>query len=81
MISASILLSEPAAVDGGNFTTFLNTFEEGRAPVAHLLSNRGDAVVFRSEKIHNVSPITRGLRQSLVVELWAGEPCVETRFG
>lgn len=30
----------------------------------------GDAVVFMSEKRHNVTPITCGTRQSMVMELW-----------
>ena len=76
VISASILLSEPDDVSGGHFTTY----GEHGAPVPHLLSGRGDAVVFRSEKVHGVSTITRGLRQSLVIELWTGQPCNETRF-
>ena len=29
-------------------------------------------VLFRSEDYHNVSPVTRGVRNVLVIELWAG---------
>jgi len=35
---------------------------------------RGDALLFHSEKVHNVAAVTRGLRNSLVIELWQG-PC------
>lgn len=33
---------------------------------------RGDALLFDSEKSHNVSTLTRGVRHSLVLELWSG---------
>ena len=33
---------------------------------------RGDALLFDSEKAHNVSTLTRGVRHSLVLELWSG---------
>jgi hypothetical protein len=33
---------------------------------------QGDALLFDSEKAHNVSTLTRGVRHSLVLELWSG---------
>jgi predicted 2-oxoglutarate/Fe(II)-dependent dioxygenase YbiX len=32
----------------------------------------GDAVCFVSHKFHNVLPVTRGTRRSMVIELWQG---------
>jgi hypothetical protein len=37
--------------------------------VVHEL-DPGDAILFHSEALHNVLTVTRGLRQSLVIELW-----------
>ena len=34
---------------------------------------KGDALVFLSHKAHCVRPVTSGLRQTLVMELWEGE--------
>eukprot|EP00435_Cladocopium_sp_Y103_P034878 s2186_g9.t1 len=34
---------------------------------------KGDALVFLSHKAHCVQPVTHGLRQTLVMELWEGE--------
>ena len=47
---------------------------------AHELG-RGDAIVFNSEKVHNVSPITRGVRVALVLELWLAGPNMHDRNG
>ena len=41
---------------------------------------RGDALLFCSEKVHNVALITRGQRNSLVVELWQGETNTKDRY-
>mmetsp|Transcript_9733 Transcript_9733/g.20658 ORF Transcript_9733/g.20658 Transcript_9733/m.20658 type:complete len:303 (-) Transcript_9733:79-987(-) len=63
-LTISVLLSDPSDVTGGDFVTY----DEG-TPVAHKMG-RGDAILFSSEKLHNISTVTSGLRQSLVVELW-----------
>lgn len=39
--------------------------------VPHALK-QGDAILFRSEKHHNVTTVREGKRQSLVIELWLG---------
>ena len=62
--------------DGGTFLTW----DEAGRPVPHELG-RGDAIVFNSEKVHNVSPITRGVRVALVLELWLAGPNVHDRNG
>jgi hypothetical protein len=63
-LTMSVLLSDPDDVTGGDFVTY----HDG-VPVAHKMG-RGDAILFHSEKLHNISTVTSGLRQSLVVELW-----------
>jgi predicted 2-oxoglutarate/Fe(II)-dependent dioxygenase YbiX len=45
----SILLSHPDAFEGGEFMTW-----DGAAPVIHQAA-RGDATLFHSEKVHNVT--------------------------
>ena len=67
-ISMSVLLSDAATCDGGKFVTW-----SANQPILHELQ-RGDAILFPSERIHNVSPVLAGQRQSLVLELWAGPP-------
>ena len=64
-LTISILLSDPAEMQGGEFCTF----SEERDVVAHALG-RGDAVMLHSCRAHNVAQVTRGVRQSLVIELW-----------
>jgi hypothetical protein len=54
---------------GGKFLTWDG--DDKDTPVVHECA-RGDAVLFRSEDYHNVSPVAEGIRQTLVIELWAG---------
>lgn len=63
-LTISILLSCPESTSGGDFVTYTDG-----VPKAHKMG-RGDAILFKSEKLHNVSTVTKGIRQSLVVELW-----------
>lgn len=65
-LTISVLLSDPDDVSGGDFVTFCG---EDSEPVAHKM-RKGDAILFESEKLHNISTVTAGVRQSLVVELW-----------
>lgn len=65
LLTISVLLSRRRSFEGGIFNTFL---EDSR--VEHCL-DIGDAVLFVSEKRHNVSPV-KGQRQALVLELWDG---------
>lgn len=59
-----VQLSAADAFDGGRFVTW----NEG-APVVHEMA-AGDGLLIDSERLHNVQPVTRGLRHSLVIELW-----------
>ena len=56
-ISMSILLSEPAHCAGGVFVTW----DAARQPIEHHL-RRGDAVLFHSDRVHNVSPVSLSIR-------------------
>lgn len=74
VLTMSVLLSDPRDFDGGQFVTYMDGF-----PVYHEMA-KGDALLFRSEKLHNVSTVTRGMRQSLVVELWRQPANTQNRF-
>ena len=73
-LTMSVLLSSRDSFEGGEFITY----EEG-FPVAHD-TRRGDAILFHSEKLHNVATVHRGTRQSLVVELWERKENRTNRF-
>ena len=54
-LTISILLSEPSDFEGGEFVTWRGG---GRFPVVHDTLCRGDAVLFHSEKLHNVNIVS-----------------------
>eukprot|EP00435_Cladocopium_sp_Y103_P009231 s1476_g2.t1 len=65
LITVDVMLEEAEA--GGRFQTL--------EPSGRLLSHRfkaGDALVFQGHKYHCVSPVKKGRRRVLVVELWRG---------
>lgn len=53
--------------EGGVF----RTNEVGDQQLEHVM-RRGDALCFVSHKYHNITPVTKGVRRSLVIELWEG---------
>ena len=67
-LTMSVALTDPATLSGGEFITW-----EGEKALLHKL-NMGDAILFRSESIHNVAPVKAGVRMTLVLELWVGGP-------
>jgi len=74
VLTISVLLSDPHSVEGGTFMTCdrASSSHEGLSDgvnVPHAVS-RGGAVLFHSEKMHNVAPVSKGVRHSLVIELW-----------
>ena len=74
-LTLSVLLTDPADLDGGCFTT---TDHRGRV-TKHDLA-RGDAVLLDSEMVHNVTRVESGERRSLVLELWTGRENRKDRF-
>lgn len=74
-LTMSVQLSRNDEFDGGKFVTW----REGEC-VEHVLQ-RGDGLLFQSEKCHNVSTVERGIRQSLVIELWVAPANTVNRFG
>ena len=73
-LTMSVMLSRPHELDGGEFVTYAKGL-----PIQHQLA-RGDALLFESERLHNVCPVTRGMRRSLVIELWARPENSSGRF-
>ena len=75
VLTMSVLLADPKDFDGGVFVTF----EDGQAAHHDSLA-RGDALVIPSEMLHNVTTVTRGVRNSLVIELWEGKENRNDRY-
>ena len=73
VVSLSALLTAPGG--GGAFTTW----DADGGAVEHAL-RPGDAVVFASERTHNVSLVTSGTRQTVVIELWDGDVNFRDRY-
>jgi hypothetical protein len=67
VITIVALLSEADDFDGGIF----RTNEPNDVMLEHNM-NKGDVICFISHKFHNIVPLTRGKRRSLVLELWQG---------
>ena len=61
------LLSSASEFDGGVF----RTHEPDGIQLEHPM-DQGDVICFISHKFHNVTPVTRGQRRSLVIEMWEG---------
>lgn len=61
------LLSPPSAFEGGAF----QTNESNGEMLVHSLQ-QGDVICFVSHKYHSITPITKGTRKTLVMELWQG---------
>ena len=53
--------------EGGIF----RTYEADDTHLEHHMKT-GDAICFVSHKYHNITPLTKGIRKSLVIELWQG---------
>ena len=66
IVTLDVMLDEADA--GGRFATL----EASGEHLEHLFE-RGDAVVFPSYKYHSVTPVERGERRALVLELWDGD--------
>ena len=67
VLTIVVLLSDASDFEGGTF----RTFECDGTHMEHTM-DQGDAICFISHKYHNIVPLTRGKRRSLVMELWQG---------
>jgi hypothetical protein len=59
-LSFSVLLSDPSEYDGGDLIIY-----EGKAPIV-VPKRRGMITFFPSNVLHEVTPVTRGVRRSIV---------------
>lgn len=66
-LTMSVLLSDEQAQEGGDFVTWDKENQRVAWPM-----QRGDAILFHSEKRHGVNTVTKGMRHALVMELWEG---------
>lgn len=69
ILTLSVQLSSPEPAAGGRFLT---TDADGATTEFELA--RGDAILFSSLMVHNVTPLTSGHRHSMVVEWWGNAP-------
>lgn len=60
-LSVTVQLSDPSEYEGGEFS-----FSETETPDADSLKVKGTVLVFPSYLVHAVSPVTSGVRRSLV---------------
>jgi len=60
-LSFSLILNDPTEYDGGQFEFMI----ESNKPWA-IQQNKGDLIIFPSWLLHEVTPVTRGIRKSLV---------------
>lgn len=60
-LSLTVQLSDPADYDGGDFE-----FAEVEQLPKDMVKKKGSVVVFPSYLVHRVTPVTRGVRRSLV---------------
>jgi len=72
-------LNDPGHFDSGSVVTvdvlLSGKFEGGMMTMSgeEIVFDVGDALIFPSYKYHTVEPITKGIRECLVVEFWNGE--------
>jgi len=77
LITVDIMLSCTSEFEGGRFQTSAMGGEGAareRKTSCHNFE-RGDAIVFASNKHHSVAPVTSGIRCVLVLEFWEGSAC------
>ena len=66
-LSMAMLLSDPSEFEGGEFQARISSDE-----IITLETKRGRAWFFPSYTMHRITPVTKGVRRSLV--LWVGGP-------
>ena len=60
-LSMTCLLSDPSEFEGGVFE-----MTSGKTGTFNIDLEKGDIVIFPSYKLHRVSPVTKGVRHSMV---------------
>jgi hypothetical protein len=68
LVTIDVMCSSDDDFTGGNFTTL----EADNSLKVHSFTH-GDVLIFPSHKYHSIQPVTDGLRQVLVIEIWRGE--------
>jgi len=72
-LSCTLLLNNSNEYEGGDFEFDFRNFKTGsNIKKANELENQGDLIIFPSFMWHRVTPVTKGVRKSLVV--WYIEP-------
>ena len=77
VVTVDVMLSDD--FEGGDFQTrevppaSSSSSSSSSSVMASHTFRRGDALIFPSHKYHTVAPVTRGIRQVLVLEFWKGE--------
>lgn len=70
-LSFTVLLSDTRTYSGGKFQVFSKLNREGKPMVKTVDKlTAGNMVVFPSSTLHRVTPVTSGIRQSLVGWVW-----------
>jgi hypothetical protein len=67
VVTIVALLSDSNEFEGGEFRT-----NECNNTQIDYDMKQGDVICFVSHKYHNITPLTKGIRKSLVIELWEG---------
>ena len=68
LLTLSVLLSAPSEFEGARFVMA----DADGGEVAPPMEAAGDGVLFASERRHNVTTCTGGVRRAFVLELWEG---------
>ena len=68
MYTCMIALKDPSDYEGGEFFVHKSIFD-----ATDIQPDRLSAVVFLSDTIHGVRPITSGIRETFVTELWEND--------
>ena len=58
-LSVTVQLSDPSEYEGGDFEMY-------RYPLNPVCKNKGSVLIFPSTQVHRVTPVTKGVRKSLV---------------
>jgi PKHD-type hydroxylase len=65
-LSVTISLNDPDEYDGGNLQFDFGPHKENRYHTCTEIRPKGSVIVFPSHVYHQVTPVTRGTRYSLV---------------